>query len=146
MSQYVCVDASLAAKWLLREHDRSLALQLRADIRGRGDEFIAPYHLPGEVASAIYKSAQTGKISPEVSRLTMARIIGLNIELINTPELPVRAYEIAATFRLKWIYDALYVALADVVGCDMWTADASLHAAVRDAFPNVHLLTELQTA
>ena len=76
----------------------------------------------------------------------MARIIGLDIELINTPELPVRAYEIAMQFRMKWIYDALYVALAEIVGCDMWTADASLHAAVRDAFPNVHLLTELRTA
>lgn len=145
MSQYVCVDASVAAKWILQEQDRSLALRLRTDIRTQGDELIAPYHLPGEVASAIYKSAQAGMISPEVCRLTMARIVGLDIELVNTPELPVRAYEIAARFRLKWIYDALYVALAEIVGCDMWTADVFLHAAVHDAFPNIYLLSELRT-
>lgn len=60
------------------------------------------------------------------------------------PELPLRALEIAAQFNLKWIYDAFYVALADIVGCEMWTADATLYRTVHPAFSKIHLLSELR--
>ena len=54
--------------------------------------------------------------------------------------------EIAAQFQLKWIYDAFYVALAEIVGCDLWTADEALHDAVREAHPNVRLLADYRLA
>ncbi len=146
MTSTVCVDASVAAKWLLREPDRSVALRFRTAHLTGGGEFIAPFHFPGEVASAIYKTVRAGKMRPEYARLIASRIPTLSVQLYGDSETTVRALDIAMQFNLKWIYDALYVALADIVGCDMWTADASLHASVRDAFPNVHLLTEMRSA
>jgi predicted nucleic acid-binding protein len=62
------------------------------------------------------------------------------------PDLPLRAFDIAAQFNLKWIYDAFYVALADMIGCDLWTADARLHEAVRGVHSNVRLLTNFVDA
>lgn len=59
---------------------------------------------------------------------------------MSPPGLPRRAMEIAAQFELKWIYDAFYVALAEIVACDLWTADEALHVAVGDVHANVRLL------
>jgi predicted nucleic acid-binding protein len=61
---------------------------------------------------------------------------------MSPPGLPRRAFEIAAQFQLKWIYDAFYVALAEIIGCELWTADEALHQAVRDAHANVRLLSD----
>ena len=61
---------------------------------------------------------------------------------MSPPGLHRCAFEIADQFRLKWIYDAFYVALAEIVGCDLWTADEVLHAAVSGAHANVRLLSE----
>ena len=66
----------------------------------------------------------------------------LPVERMSPPRLPVRAFEIAAQFQLKWIYDGFYVALAEIVGCDLWTADEALHSAVREVHTNVRLLAQ----
>ena len=68
----------------------------------------------------------------------------LSVDSVAPRMLGVRALEIAAQFELKWIYDAFYVALAEIVGCDLWTADEALHRAVRDVHANVRLLADYQ--
>ncbi|HLB22603.1 MAG TPA: type II toxin-antitoxin system VapC family toxin [Dehalococcoidia bacterium] len=78
------------------------------------------------------------------ARLLTANIVDLGVQLFDHRETVTAGLEIALRFNLKWIYDAFYVALADIVGCDMWTADAGLYRAVNPAFPNVHLLAELR--
>lgn len=138
----ICVDASVAAKWLLRERDRDRALALRAEVLGSGGRIVAPYLLVGEVTSAVYKKCQVGQIRFELGRLLTAMAGQLSVDVVSPPHLPLRAFEIAAQLGLKWIYDAFYVALAEIVGCDLWTADEALYAAAHEAHANVHLLSD----
>lgn len=141
-SSTICVDASVAAKWLLREGDRQRALALRSDVLRSGGRIVAPDHLIPEVTSAIYKKCQLGQIRMELGRLLVAGAGQLAVDAVSVPGLPLRAFEIAAQFGLKWVYDAFYVALAEIIGCDLWTADEALHQAVRDAHTNVRLLAD----
>jgi len=141
-SSTICVDASVAAKWLLPEGDRQRALALRSDVLRSGGRIVAPDHLIPEVTSAIYKKCQVGQIRMELGRLLVAGAGQLAVDAVTVPHLPLRAFEIAAKFQLKWIYDAFYVALAEIIGCELWTADEALHAAVRGAHANVRLLSE----
>ena len=46
-----------------------------------------------------------------------------------------RSLEMAHIFDLGSIYDALYLALAENEGCEVWTADRRLARAVADGFP-----------
>jgi len=140
----VCVDASVAAKWLMHEIDRPLALSLRTHHLGQGGTFIAPPQFSGEMASAIYKKERAQQMTEQNARLLTANIVDLGVQLFDHRETVTAGLEIALRFNLKWIYDAFYVALADIVGCDMWTADTGLYRAVNPAFPNVHLLAELR--
>lgn len=137
-----CVDASVVAKWLVPEIDRDRALVLYEDVPSRGGVVIAPAHVLVEVSSAIYKRVRNGGIVLEDALGLMDDVQALPILVMSPPGLSRRAIEIATQFRLKWIYDAFYVALAEIVRCDLWTADAALHEAVRGAHPNVHLLSQ----
>lgn len=129
-------------KWLLDEDDRDRALKLRSEAKRSGSLFVAPAHFPVETSSAIYKRFQQRRISL-VDALGLIEEVGnLPVERMSPPALPLRAFEIAGQFRLKWIYDAFYVALAEIVGCDLWTADEALYDAVRAAHTNVRLLTD----
>ena len=104
--------------------------------------FVAPPHFLAETASAIYKRLQQGVIGLEAGVRLGDRVEDLGIASMSPPGLSRRAIEIAAQFELKWIYDAFYVALAEIVGCDLWTADEALHSAVRGAHTNVRLLAD----
>lgn len=42
---------------------------------------------------------------------------------------------------MKWIDDASYVALAEMLGSELWTADQRLYEPAREAQPNVRLLS-----
>ena len=142
----ICVDASVIAKWLLAESDTDRALGLYADATRRGDRLLAPSYFAAEASSAIYKQLQQGNLQLDEALPLVERVELLPIVTLSPPGLPLRAFEIATQFNLKWIYDAFYVALAEIVGCDLWTADEKLHESVSGAFPNVRLLTHYQPA
>ncbi len=95
-----------------------------------------------EVSSLIYKHFQQGRLSLSEALGLVEEGENLPVETMSPPGLPARAIEIADQFNLKWIYDAFYVALAEIVGCELWTADETLHAAVCDVHTNVRLLSE----
>ena len=107
-----------------------------------GVRLTAPPLLLGEVSSAVYKQHQSGAINIEEAVTSLKDFDRLSIDSLAPRTLSARAIEIADQFGLKWIYDAFYVALAEIVGCDLWTADEALHAAVSGAHANVRLLSE----
>jgi predicted nucleic acid-binding protein len=96
------------------------------------------------MSSAVYKRHRAGELPASDAHSLLDQAIRLPIRLVSPPGLPRRAFEIATEFRMKWIYDAFYVALAEIIGCDLWTADERLHEMVHDAYPNVRLLTEFE--
>jgi predicted nucleic acid-binding protein len=137
-----CVDATVVVKWLIDEADRDLALQLDDEVRAAGAAFVAPAGVLAEASSAIYKRIRQGTVVLEDALTLIDQLEDLEIRKLSPPGLSRRAFEIAAQFQLKWIYDAFYVALAEIVGCDLWTADDALHVAVRDVHANVRLLAD----
>jgi predicted nucleic acid-binding protein len=48
---------------------------------------------------------------------------------------------IAMQLKLKYTYDALYLALGELLDCDVWTADRQLWDAAHSAFPRLRLLS-----
>ena len=137
-----CVDASVLVKWLVEESDRDRALKLYSDCTERDGEFVAPAWFLAEASSAIYKRVRLSAIVAEDALLLIDQLEDLRIRKLSPPGLSRRAFEIASEFQLKWIYDAFYVALAQIVGCDLWTADEALYDAVRIVHPNVRLLAD----
>lgn len=51
-----------------------------------------------------------------------------------------RALSLATRFTLPATYDAHYLALAEELGCEFWTADKRLAGATDGAFPLLRLI------
>ena len=126
MNGLVCVDASVAAKWVLPEPDSDLASDLYARIVADGDSIIAPPHMGVEVVNTIRKKVRRREISPADSEDALSAFLALPISIAIPDGLYESALLLAQRFDRPTVYDTHYVALAQIAGCDFWTADMRL--------------------
>lgn len=68
--------------------------------------------------------------------------MAIGIAFHRGPGLHRRAIELAGRFRQRAVYDAHYLALAEDLDCELWTADRRFYEAVYGRSPFVRLLGE----
>lgn len=140
MSGFVVVDASVAVKWLLIEafsEDARLLIQswAAADVTP-----LAPYFMAAEVANALHKRVVSEELSIAAASDLMEALLVSGIELVETPLVHVRALAIASELNQSAAYDAHYLALAEELDCEFWTADARFYRAAAPTADRVRLL------
>ena len=120
------VDASLSLKWQLRdEPDLEPADRLLLDaVNGRID-LVAPDLWLYEVVNGLRTAVARGRLSKEKGGVAIDDFIALGIALYPFPSLAVRAYQLGNDFGLA-VYDSAYLALAEHVSADLYTADRPL--------------------
>ncbi len=140
MSAAACVDASIIAKLVLTEADSDQAEALFRHLR-RSALPVAPLHLHAEITSAVYKRVRDGVLTLEEGSQALDDLAIIALELDHPDGVAQRALRIAAQLKLKYTYDALYLALGELLDCDVWTADRQLWDAAHSAFPRLRLLS-----
>ena len=121
------VDASVAAKWFLREplHDQALALLDHVEL------LAAPDLIVTEVANIAWKKAVRGDIGRAQAQAMAAAIRHYLPTLQPSTELAEHAFDIALALNHP-VYDCLYVACAEAAGGVLVTADQALCEAMRE--------------
>ena len=125
MSLALIVDASVAAKWFVREnlHDQAL------DLLEHRDRLAAPDLIVSEIANIAWKKCVRGEISSAQAR-TMTAAIGHYIPTLHpASKFAERALEIALELNHP-VYDCLYLACAESSGT-LITADKKFHETVK---------------
>lgn len=122
---YWVVDANIAVLTVLELNDELLSFWDKVD-----KEQItpcAPRLWLSEVTSAI-RSLQSQKvIVAEQAEQALRTVHRLRVELINEDEeLSLRALELAGKLGQSRAYDAFYLALAEKLAVEFWTADERL--------------------
>jgi len=84
-----------------------------------------------EVISTVRKHVYRGLLPAAEEAEAIATLRGLPVQLFSPDELHQRAWELARHFNRPTAYDAHYLALAEVLGCEFWTADERLFNTVR---------------
>lgn len=126
MELTVVTDASVAAKWFLKEEDWEAAEALLKS----AISLIAPELVLAEVLNAYWKHVQKGD-KPAISIEDVVDLLGQSFDrLIPIAELASTAAEIAIDLRHP-IYDCFYLALATAEKCEMVTADDRLYRKTR---------------
>ena len=143
MNSWVCVDANLVLKLVLQEADSHKAsalwhLWLEQDYRP-----VAPYLLPIELTAVLRKHVYRGTTSASCGREALDRAFALEIVLLTYANLNRRAWQLAEMLNRPTAYDAHYLALAEWLDCDFWTADRRLFNTAAPALPWVHSLDEV---
>ena len=123
MNGFAVVDANLAAKWLVEEDNSDRAHALARMWADDGTTLVAPYLLPVEVANVLNRRVVRGELSVETAVRLLETLLASGIELRETPRIHVRALELADELGQGAVYDAHYLALAESLRCDLWTAD-----------------------
>ena len=134
MSGSVVVDASLAIKWLVEEEDSDRAHTMLQSWVAQDITRVSPYLMPFEVANALHRRVLRGELNVSQSALLLSRLLDSSLELHHLPSLHVRALELATQLRQGAAYDAHYLALAESLDCELWTADQRFY---RAASPNI---------
>jgi predicted nucleic acid-binding protein len=141
----VVVDASLAFKWLVEEEhsDNAHAVLLSWDTQDIG--LAAPHFMPVEVTNALHRRVLRGDMTVEVASDLIEGLLSSRLELHETPHMHARALELASQLHQGAVYDAHYLALAETLGCDLWTADEKFYRVASPVAGNVRWVGEFPT-
>ena len=138
-SSWLCVDANLVIRLVASPTDEAVHRAWEQwDAAGR--PLAAPTLLHYEVTNALYRYQKLGWISAPAVALALRAALALPVRLYGEADLHARALDIAARFSLPAAYDAHYLALAERLDGEFWTADQSLARAVQPTLPWVHLI------
>ena len=137
----ICVDASVAAKWVLPEDLSDKARSLAIAAERSGEAMVAPALLPFEVANILrqrlVRAAAGERLTLAQAQQALALFLAVPVALSTPATLYEQALAIADTYGLPGAYDAHYVGLAQMLGCDFWTDDRRLLRALAGRLPFV---------
>jgi predicted nucleic acid-binding protein len=122
----ICVDASLATKWLFDEEYREQALALAAAAGRAGEQLVGPPLLPIEMTNIIRQRMRRRGLALAEAHEALALFFRYPVAIVSLPRLAQDALTLAATHDLPATYDAHYLALAQHLDCELWTGDQRL--------------------
>lgn len=140
MASWVCLDSGIALKLVLKEADSQQAQTLWQTVVRTNQQPVAPQLFLFEITSVLRKHVYRGTITPEYGLLALERLTRLDISFPNPKDFHKKAWRLATKFNRPAAYDAHYLALAEGLGCEFWTADERLFNAVHEKLPRVRWL------
>jgi predicted nucleic acid-binding protein len=128
----LCIDASVVVKLVLSgESHRAAARRLLRDCLVNSVTLIAPPFFEVEADTVIRKRVYERRLTLADARKAFIGLDKTPVQLCAHPLLRQRTREIAEQFNLRTIYDASYAALAELRGCEFWTADKIFYDTVK---------------
>ena len=88
------------------------------------------------------RRAQSGQLSTALARSALSAALNMEgIEFVDSVDLHLRAWELACRLDLPSLFDAHYLALAEMRNCELWTADRRLYNSVKGKLDYVRLIS-----
>ena len=135
----ICVDANVAVALIFTNAETARARALVSEQRRAREPIVAVDLLGYEVTNALRQQVRAG-LALDAARAALAQLPTLGIDLHPAAALHDRALVIAHEAGSGASYDAHYVALAEALACDLWTADRKLVNALHSRYPFVRWL------
>ena len=137
----VVVDACLALKWGVEEEFTEQALEIW-DLWQRSDELIvAPPLFRAEVTNVLHRMVRQANLDP-LDASDILEVLLTTVATDETQGMYDRALALAQALDQKSAYDTAYLALAESLSCEMWTADRRFARAAGTRFPQVRWIGE----
>jgi predicted nucleic acid-binding protein len=140
MTKYLVVDASFAIRLVTPHPQRDFFKNLADQWLAEGIILTAPSLWLYEVTSVTTKLVRLGEFTNLQGRNLLKLLENMGIELFEMDEFLVeKAFDWTVQLNRAAAYDSFYLALAEKLNCDFWTADQRLVNAVNQ--PWVKLAT-----
>jgi|GEM_PF-35310 len=142
-SSLVVVDASFVLKLVLPEEHSDRVRRAWGKWVEQGVEVFAPYLLVYEVTSVLRHKVFRGELAPEEGEAALLAIQAQGIRLLHPEGLEQVTWRLAQEIERPTAYDTSYLALAELLGCELWTADMRLKNAAQGRLPYLRWIEEL---
>lgn len=142
-SSLVVVDASFVLKLILPEEYSEQVRQVWEWWVRKGIEISAPYLLTYEVVSVLRHKVFRGELALEEGEAALLAIQAQGILLLHTKGLEQVSWKLAKEFNRPTAYDTSYLALAQLLESEFWTADEKLKNALQGRLPCLRWVGEL---
>jgi predicted nucleic acid-binding protein len=129
----VVLDTSVTAKWYLLDEELQVeALSVHAAFDQGRISVTMPDVARYELANALSVARKRGRIGEAEAQQAIANFLSWDFTYVGTDDLILAAVDAARRFDCA-LSDALYLALAESIGCDLVTADRVLLAKAHPA-------------
>ncbi len=143
MRSSICLDSNLIIKLVLVQTDSALAETLWERIIRNQWQPVAPPLFSYEVVSVFRRYVHQGIISHALGNRLLQKLRGFEVQEHSFVGIHQRAFDLAQQFNRPTAYDSHYLALAEHLDCEFWTADKKLFNASHESFPFIHKLDEV---
>ena len=144
MSGYVVVDASVALKWVIDENQSGTARALARSWIDLQLQPVAPFLWAAELTNGLFRMVAHARISLDSALPLLTSLFDADVQLLEPPDLHTRAMKLAAELRQPAAYDAHYLALAEILDCELWTADERFFRAASNTFGRLRRLGDFR--
>jgi predicted nucleic acid-binding protein len=140
----ICLDASVALKLILAEADRPHIRRLWDQWADQREIICAPWLFPFEIHSVLRQGVVRGILDPVEGRAAWAVVQGLGVQVRHEEGMWDVAWVLAQKYQRATTYDMVYLALAQILDCELWTADRRLLSALGGREPRVRSATAIE--
>ena len=141
MAAFIVVDASVAGAWLFAEPYSANAQMVLAALDAGRIVALAPDRFAEELLRVCQKKTlpppDGAGVPPRDAWERWLRVVTSPLHLLSSDELYERAWQLAFAARVS-THDALYLALAERWGGELWTLDDALAVRAVAAYPAVY--------
>ena len=135
-----CIDTSLWIPYLLPESLQPQARELITPWLVSSEYLVAPAFAWAEVGSVLRKKVRLGLITPDQATGFYDDFCQMPINYLDSETVHTKTWELAKQFSLATLYDATFLAVAEVESAEFWTADQSLINTLKPCPAYVHIL------
>jgi predicted nucleic acid-binding protein len=137
----IVIDASFTFRYFVPGPDQQIARSQVKFWEQRNVELRAPTLWAYELTSTLVKAVHFRQMEQQEAKVVLSLVFIFPVKLVvPDDELSHAAYDWSLRLQRAQAYDSFYVALAQSLGCELWTADQRLYRAVNQ--PWVHYLGE----
>ncbi len=137
----ICIDASVVGRLISSDEQVERLNSRYEEARLAGENFFAPHLLPFEVASLLQKKRIRKILTSAEALGALHQFQEMQIEMVFFDGLIDRCMALAEAYGSELtVYDASYLAVAEHLKADFWTADRPLFDAVSVNFPKIHFI------
>ncbi|MBI5670835.1 MAG: type II toxin-antitoxin system VapC family toxin [Chloroflexi bacterium] len=144
MTSWAVCDSGILIATVLEEPLTVKADLLLSYLDGRDIGLAAPVLLRYEIIAAMRKSVYRGILTQDDAIRSREVLLARTIRVMISDNLLRRALTFASELNLPTAYDSQYLAVAEHLRCDFWTADQRLFNVVSDKLPWVQWLGDFE--
>jgi predicted nucleic acid-binding protein len=140
MTSWVVADSGVLLSNVLQETHSAKAEALSRSWHAQGIQLAAPSLIRYEFVAVVRKYVYRGTLTPDSAVKVCDLLLSKPIRLMFDDALLRRGYELATQFNRPTAYDTQYLAVAERLQCEFWTADEKLFNTIKQDLTWAHWL------